>query len=481
MAKLVFIAISLLVGTTALADGCASFSWAADFAQEEAFNREYKTAIDRHFADYLKKRSFTADAAKRFCPSANSTRPEPGQPNYRSECMKLEGLAGLETLPCFKYRVTPAAKKAKGTVIRLQGGPASILGPWNSRPLEDYDVLEFNDIGVGDNAFPIDKDFQWRSFGYDRQAKIVEQILAREKLKNYALDGGSYGTVSATVIGHHLSKTSNPPKGVLLVGVVPGATEEKLDKKATVYLPRTGADVSFAGNPPCALKQGEGCADDVFLKDFRDEERSKYRARLEELMKSPEDAPMRSLLRDALHWEYAQGPQAAAAFVKDVLLNGEPRLRLKCWYDREFIEIPWLNRFKAASQKAFFNSMHCQNRKTKTGTPKGCECLKDLVSYTVSDFQIQRPTRLFYVNGDSDSQTSLAGALTHFKEQTQTDKSFLKICGGGHMPMRWDNDEKERTVSQEEVYRAMFSSDPKALEKLPSFCSQAKPTSSAPQ
>lgn len=208
---------------------CKSWSWQRDYKEEVKKDADYATSIDKFFEKSFQTHGLSAEKISHQCNSINSNRYSP--PSIQSistskKCVSTKGIVGLEALPCFHYQVIPARKKSKGTVIRFQGGPGDIL-QFSRFQLDDYSIIAFNDIGVGDNSFPIDTRIKWQVFGDANQALILERILKEENVDNYVLYGGSYGSVTATMLGKKLSSGKRPPKAVLLVGVIADAPKIK--------------------------------------------------------------------------------------------------------------------------------------------------------------------------------------------------------------------------------------------------------------
>lgn len=437
---------------------CRNWSIKNNFELEAKEDLDYKTAIEAFFNQHsIKSCPDVAKSSAALIPPAESLR-----------CISTKGIAGLESLPCFHYQFLSASGEAKGTVINFQGGPADIFTP-SAQASSDYNEIAFNDIGVGDNSLDLNKGIRWKSFSASTQSQILRRILKKENVTNYVLSGGSFGSVTATQVAAELSKEALAPKAVLLVGVVP-STKEKASRQSSseVKLLQTGVDPDFSGG--CILKGSAKCVDGEVLKLLTADERDRYQQKVAKLAVGPEQAAFRALLRDAFHWEFAHGPNQAAEFLRRNVLVDDHVSAMSCWYGSNFSEIPWLNRFKTASQLAFYQINNCRGR-TKANQMKSqdCACLPEIKEYHPAEYQIKPPTKLYYINGTVDSQTPIEGAEKHFREQKNSEKAFLKICGGGHMPMSGRSRER-RTVSEADVYKAIFSGGLKDFEKIDGYC-----------
>lgn len=221
----------------------------------------------------------------------------------------------------------------------------------------------------------------------------------------------------------------------------------------------------------CLLERKGECSDDSFLTFLNDKEKKTLQKKTSEFFRDKNRVPFLALIKDALHWEYVHSPEQAAQFLKDYVLKENATVRMKCWYDREFKNIPWLNRFKSSSQMAFYNIHNCffstpsENRMNNM-----CSCLDRLPSYKVLNYQIQAPTKIFYVNGEFDSQTPLKGAQSHFEQQKSETKAFLKICGAGHLPIRDTASATDHSISANEVFSKILSGDVKGFLRINSYC-----------
>jgi hypothetical protein len=300
---------------------------------------------------------------------------------------------------------------------------------------------------------------------------IDTTFRSRRRLK---LKRGSFGTVTATQVGAELSRKKPAPKAVLLTGVVPSVSEK--EKKSgrggsEVKIPQTGADPDFSKG--CVLKGMVECVDHEVLKLLTSDERIKFQKKVAGLARGSEDSALRALVRDAFHWEFAHGPKQGADFLRRYILADDHVAAMNCWYGQKFLEIPWINRYKSASQLAFYQANNCYGRtKADQLRSQECACLPDIQEYHSSNFQIKPPTKIYYINGDVDSQTPIEGAEQHFNDQKNSEKAFLKICGGGHMPLGASSSRENRTVSDLTVYRAIFSGDLKTFQDIDGYCTE---------
>ena len=450
---------------------CSSWNWNQQFAEEQSQDSEYKKSLDDFFSSYRIKLHLSQTDIDKTCKALGRSQSENSIQSVprKVKCVSTAGLSGLENLPCFHYNVIPAKKKSKGTVIRFQGGPADLL-QYSRFELADYDVIAFNDIGVGDNSFKIENDFDWKTLDFKNETEIIKRILKQENVKNYVLNGASFGSVSATVIGHELSQSTNPPQAVLLVGVLPAANDRALPTgKDPVVINDTGSPPDFGTDRTCVLKTIRSCADGEILRFLTPSEKAQFEKKMQELKTAEDLKPLRPLFRDALHWEYVRSPERAAQFLRQYILNQKDFSAMNCWYKTDFAEIPWVDRFKTASQMAFYTKNNCFISSPQRRNDN-CQCLPDLNNYDPKDYPFQPSIKLFYVNGDSDSQTPLDGAKLHFSGQQTSQKVFLTVCGGGHLPVRNVADKVERTIAADQAFQFIFNGDLKGFATLNNYC-----------
>ncbi|MBL7555882.1 MAG: hypothetical protein JNM24_08680 [Bdellovibrionaceae bacterium] len=464
---IIFLLIPVLAPAQSQNINCRSWSIKKNFEQEAKEDRDYKSAIEKYFQQHSKK----------SCPDISKGNSPQVPPHESMRCISTKGIAGLESLPCFNYQFVKARGEAKGTIIYFQGGPGDIFEPFGGAN-SDYNEIAFNDIGVGDNSLALGKGVPWKVFSAANQAEILQRILKKENVTDYVLSGGSFGTVTATQVGAELSRKKPAPKAVLLAGVVPSVSEKEQKSGrggSEVKIPQTGANPDFSRG--CVLKGILECVDHEVLKLLTSDERIQYQKKIAGLAKGSDQSAFRALVRDAFHWEFAHGPKQGADFLRRYILADDHVAAMNCWYNQKFLEIPWINRYKSASQLAFYQANNCYGRtKSDQLRSQECACLPDIQEYHSSNFQIKPPTKIYYINGDVDSQTPIEGAEQHFNDQKNSEKAFLKICGGGHMPLRARASREDRTVSDLDVYRAIFSGDLKTFRNIDGYCNDTTNT-----
>ena len=59
--------------------------------------------------------------------------------------------------------------------------------------------------------------------------------------------------------------------------------------------------------------------------------------------------------------------------------------------------------------------------------------------YDSREWQI--PVPIYYIQGEQDPATPLAGALYHYENQIQAKKTFIKVPEGGHNPLSYGLDD----------------------------------------
>lgn len=125
-------------------------------------------------------------------------------------------------------------QKCSTTIVFLPGGPggaASFLEADHYRKSypKDCKLILFDPRGAGLNLLFGLKDI--RSLSVDSLTEDFLEALKKESVKDYIIHGHSFGTVTATVLGHKIKKhTSLPmPRKIVLEGVV-GYAEEYDDK-----------------------------------------------------------------------------------------------------------------------------------------------------------------------------------------------------------------------------------------------------------
>ena len=427
-------------------------NWEEDFSSFQNSMKNFKSAIESEFR--TQNQGVLPDCKP--VPTEAYGRKDVGTNLGREGSIDLNTVSGvsdtLKNLGKFKYRVIPPREAPpKGqpikTVFMFAGGPGNVLSKdMKIAQFQNAQIIVADYIGMGDNTLP-----QVRS-GVDDQdmnlniyAELIEKIVQVERAKfqmgDYVLQGHSFGSVGATVVGAHLSNSTNldasmKPKAVILSGVVDYVdghqTRNTTPIKGIDWVPRVSA------NKICILPEGASCFDDRIFQSLTRHELDAVRKKIERIYSSfdpQRPTAMQSFLRDAFHWSAASSPEIGVAFLRNYFLP-ENSSTLYCWYKDYFDQIPWISRVTGPSMSASIESHSCT---TIYAEPKICSCFKRNKPYT-SDYQIAAPTKILYVNGDQDSQTPLAGAKNHFDSQKNKNKKFLKVCAGhGIFPMSPNN------------------------------------------
>jgi pimeloyl-ACP methyl ester carboxylesterase len=401
---------------------------------------------------------------------------------------KIDGLALLANkLGSFKYKVIPPIVSPKKnqplkTVIMFAGGPGTVLSERSQLlPLRDYQVIVADYVGMGENRIAnIRAGRDDQNMNLDVYSKLIEEIVKQEKnahgLGEYVLWGHSFGSVAATIVGSHLS--SKPtldqkyrPKGVLIGGVF-GFTQAAPSPSLKIQS-HPNAGIQWAprvtGDKVCVLPEGSNCFDDKVFSLLSPDETFKARKAISSIYSGYQQnnpTALQSFFRDAFHWEAAQNPQSAAQFLKKSLLTSN-NSGLYCWYKMNFSQIPWLNRETSASLMASIASLLCV---TQSEAPE-CRCFSTKTPYDTR-YQIRQPTKIIYVNGESDTQTPIEGALRHFRLESNPNKSFLKVCHAGHQI--YGKPGTPGIVDLSELLDATFSSDLQAIHNVQNFCQAAQ-------
>lgn len=467
-----FISIDIHASTSGAASSCKSrTNWTQNFEARNRELQEYRGSIERTFQNRR---------AGRTAPSCEEPQPaptEPPLPGMRTGCVPTRGIRGLGALPCFKYRVLPGRNASNGTVISFMGGPGDSVSVVSPRGFQynNHTRIIFDDIGIGENSFPIPRNFSESSILTENQTELVRRIIEAEKLQSYALEGGSFGTVSATIVASQLSQNPSrripAPRAVILSGVA--------DRQVS----SANAEGSVMGSAQvrsdrvCVLPSGTQCLEDAGLALLTDSERRAYHLRLRTIFTTSGLEPLRTMIQDAIRWYKVQGPEVIASFVrKRIIANlGTDYDQLECWYRERLGDIPWLQPHVSASQGAFSAVNNCFLFDRSLRQERGvCACLTNLPVYSPSRSQIKSPTAIVYVNGDADPQTPFAEAQSHFNQQDTDQKVLIRVCSAGHFPMQpGPPSRQERFVSSDQVISLALERDLSALRSVDGYCSQA--------
>ena len=413
--------------------------WEKDFAQRKVGMEHYRSAIEEALRTANRGTLPTCNEAQRRKINSNNATAREGQ-------IEVSNIAGLSE---FKYDVIaprnpPEPGEPIKTLVVFAGGPGNVfsreLGKFQS---DDYQVLVADYAGMGKNALKTltpGKDDQ--NLNLDDFANLMEKVIRKEidsgQMKDYVLQGHSFGSVGATVVGSHLSNLPDTdkryrPKGILIGGVAgflnsprPPHSSRGPAQLPLEWVPR------IINNHVCILPQGHQCFDDKILEEIlKPKKKKRISARLAKLYKSfsqEDPSPLQSFVRDALHWEASTNPRRAAEFLEKYFHPFDPG-GLYCWYKTNFNDIVFLHREENASMMASVAALNCH---LNEGRDPRCGCFKKNKPYTSLNYQIGPGTKLHYVNGDADGQTPLGGAKAHFDLQATTNKAFLEVCGGGH-------------------------------------------------
>lgn len=136
---------------------------------------------------------------------------------------------GGERTPYF-YEIRRSLDNAP-TVIAIPGGPGQgLIGSLNMVTQSDhipknYGVILVDPRGFGKNNYGTDP--QAKFYSSELIAKDLLSVIKTENLVNYFIHGQSYGTITATILGHFLEASDLPlPQAIVLSGV---ANEAFLD------------------------------------------------------------------------------------------------------------------------------------------------------------------------------------------------------------------------------------------------------------
>lgn len=359
-----------------------------------------------------------------------------------------------KVLPEFKYVVVPPkgprSEKRIRTLFSFAGGPKSISGGIEESQMDSYQLIVADYVGLGLNEIhPTRSGVDDQFMNLEIYSRLIELIVRQEvdagNVSDFVVEGGSYGSVGATAVAAHLSKLENSlyrPKLAFLNKVV---TFKDLQASSTSKPKGSPAKVTqdhqIEWVPKrmvekiCVLPKGPECFDDVVLAKLTKNRRRDTVSVLEDLYKGfsiETKEPLPWFFRDAFHWEVAQQTAKAATFLNDVIIPGGSLDygKLRCWFEKDFDNLPWNNRYQSASATASIEAHVCQVFQGSSGS--NCGCFLRQTPYTSSNFQISPSVPILYVNGTEDSQTSIGGALAHYESQSNPNKRFIRLCGVGH-------------------------------------------------
>jgi pimeloyl-ACP methyl ester carboxylesterase len=468
--------------------------WEKRFAESQKEISDYRSAIEETLKSINSGRfpscdSSDADQANRKDQrNTSNVKIRDGE----VDLSKVDGFSSLsKKIYKFKYQVIPPGippqnGKPLKTVVIFAGGPGSVLSDNAAQQQQrDYQVIVADYVGMGKNAMSnIRAGVDDQNMSLDIYANLIAQVIKQEKddhnLGDYVLWGLSFGSVAATVVGSHLSSLPDSerkyrPTGVLLGGVV-SFTRASADGPSDSHSasesqgsPDKGIQwrPSVVGDRVCVLPEGKTCFDEKIFALLSPEERVAARMKISETFTGFQRDhlnTMQSFFRDAFHWEAAHSPQDAANFLRKYFLSGNSS-RLYCWYKSNFSQIPWLNRETSASLMASITALNCGPYPENSD----CRCFSSAKHYD-SSYQIRPPTKINYLNGESDTQTPIDGALRHFELESNPNKSFLKVCHAGHLP--YGPPGTLGNVDPSALLEATFNPDPKAIERIPNYCEQ---------
>ncbi|MBS1963666.1 MAG: alpha/beta hydrolase [Bdellovibrionales bacterium] len=126
-----------------------------------------------------------------------------------------------------RYQYFPPTAPGRPTFVLLPGGPGPGIYDWNAKEVADawqlpegFGMLSLDPRGIGCNRVGL-KEIPARLYSTRKLAEDTAEIIARERLKNFVLFGGSYGTQWATELYGVLRERKLPlPRLVILEGTL---------------------------------------------------------------------------------------------------------------------------------------------------------------------------------------------------------------------------------------------------------------------
>ncbi len=150
-------------------------------------------------------------------------------------------------------------------------------------------------------------------------------------------------------VAHHLSNLKKPPGALLLVGVLASSKENNSKNGKGVKILSVGEVPKLLDKSKkrqlCILRNHDGSCSDVHVFKHIKNKKRVYQ-KLFSFAQLKKNTILKALLRDALHWEYIRSPEQAARILERVFILDNYTYELYMWYQKNFLDIPWLNRFK---------------------------------------------------------------------------------------------------------------------------------------
>lgn len=350
-------------------------------------------------------------------------------------------------LPSLKAYKVPAEGKSYGTVFFLCGGPAPCEKKRpNGRIPKGVDVIQFDYLGIGDNAHVTDP----AKMTLDAQVKAAKAVIKALNLKDYVLSSWSFGTAVATPLADQVARDptfkSQQPKSVLLEGTI-------LAKKDS------GSEFEEVSRRAWSL--------------LSEDERSRFRSLVGKFKsQNPElSARMADIF---LGNDLRRGARFTVADIRLSLEQGEAKT-LDAWkrsLEGEDLDLKFLT--------PLYRSAGCEvnNHKPKLNTgflfedglvpeapgdaeAKFCKCRTSEVDFDSRDFKIRSP--LIYIHGSADPVTPYEAAKLHWKSQDQAPlKTFVTVHDGGHTSVG-----RYLTKCLDQIYFVAFSPTSDSISTLP--------------
>lgn len=314
------------------------------------------------------------------------------------------------------------------TVIFLQGGPGGpgivMQGVW-----KDRNYLHIDSRGIWCN-FSTEDVLDYDAMTTWQTVRDIGLVIQELNLKDVIIYGHSFGTMTATVLAHHLEHDLGIiPHTVLLMGVTGHATPS-FDSWSVDHFDQWHR--LMAEYPKAGLLFANGRLPDVggtreqwgqYLFDTGNNYRS-YGRKLSELF-------------DELEFRRQSGQSGKQIKWFEDFFKQEPR-------DPYFWrEINYFASTRLGCQELHQSQIYSGQRINKQGRMEfvrwpderdECKDIPLVRPFDAADYQISAP--IIYIQGETDPQTPLTHAYYHYyKQESSVRKEFILIERGSHIPL----------------------------------------------
>lgn len=393
--------------------------------QREAFRRTFFDHAEIRGARPLR----SAVCPRPHLPSGPGKEPEKSAGEIRSVSRNVRTTDGGSKSFDFKYGFHDRGKKK--TIVLIKGGPnaRSWIDNTAKDEFKDYNLIVVELPGAGRNRFDDSVDFG-REVHVEAAAKLVKDIVSREKLDSYLIAGHSYGTTVATAAASMISNDSGrirKPQGVLLVGTVGRATRQTPKGHEVTEGAMSASDRAFA-----SLDPGE---------------KEKFKKLVEHARSGPEGDRAVSNLVGKFLGPLSADFQSGVGYIRK-FLNMTPEQAISCLNAPppppaggrpDEAEMAYQQKFYAfagcelVSRENAMDTSHFFDGLVTSARPNACHCSTSPTAgkYDSRNWPV-RNVPLYYVSGEDDFNTPPSQTHHHQLHQGQAASKTLFQAPGGH-------------------------------------------------